>query len=77
VTTNIFSIVEGQPLSARVQCNRQIELCRGNWHTRVETTSIMTSDLNHFHLTNVLDAYEGDVRVFTKSWTKNIPRDGL
>jgi hypothetical protein len=70
VTTNIFSIVEGQPLSARVQCNRQIELCRGNWHTRVETTSIMTSDLNHFHLTNVLDAYEGDVRVFTKSWTR-------
>ena len=75
VITNIFSIVEGQPLSARVQCNRQIELSRGDWHTRVEIMSIMTSDADHFHLTNVLDAYEGQVRVFTKSWTKEIPRD--
>jgi hypothetical protein len=75
VITNTFTITEGEPLSARVQCNRQIELSRGNWQTRVETLSVMTSDADFFHLTNILDAYEGQVRVFTKSWTKTIPRD--
>ncbi len=75
VIKNIFSIVEGQPLSARVQCDRQIEICREAWQTRVETTSVMTSDKDFFHLTNVIDAYEGQVRVFTKSWTQKIRRE--
>ena len=75
VITNIFSIVEGQPTSASVQCKRQIEISRGDWETRVETSSVMTSDKDYFHLTNILDAYEGQVRVFTKSWTRKIRRE--
>ncbi len=75
LTTNIYSIVEGQPLSARVQCDRRIEISRGDWHIRVETTSVMTSDAGHFYLTNNLDAYESQIRVFTKSWTRKIPRE--
>jgi hypothetical protein len=75
VITNIFSILEGQPTSARVECQRQIELFRGDWQTRVETSSVMTSDKDHFYLTNILDAYEGQVRVFTKSWTRKIRRE--
>ena len=73
--TNIFSIIEGQPLSAKVQCERKIEVSRGDWITRVETNSVMTSDETYFHLTNVLDAYEGQVLVFTKSWTRKILRE--
>jgi putative CocE/NonD family hydrolase len=75
VITNIFSIMEGQPTSARVECQRQIEISRGDWQTRIETSSVMTSDKAHFYLTNVLDAYEGQVRVFTKSWTRKIRRE--
>lgn len=75
VITNIFSIVEGQPLSAQVQCERKIEICRGEWQTRIQTYSLMTSDAEFFHLTNTLDAYEQNVRVFTRSWTKKIPRN--
>ena len=77
ITTNIYSIMEGKPLSARVQCDRKIELIRADWHTRIETKSIMTGDDKYFHLTNLLDAYEGQVRVFTKSWTKKIPRNNV
>ena len=73
--TNIFSIVEGQPASARVECKRQIEISRGDWGTRVETSSVMTSDKGDFYLTNILDAYEGQVLVFTKSWTRKIRRE--
>jgi uncharacterized protein len=72
--TNTFSIQERQPTSASVQCDRQIEISRGDWNTRVQTHSVMTGDQNYFYLTNILDAYEHDVRVFTKSWTKKIPR---
>jgi hypothetical protein len=75
VITNIYSISEGQPTTARVECQRQIAISRGEWETRVETSSVMTSDQNYFHLTNILDAYEGQVRVFTKSWTRKIPRE--
>jgi uncharacterized protein len=75
--TNTYSIVEGQPLSARAQCNRAIEISRDDWQTRVETSSVMTADADFFLLTNVLDAYEGAVRIFTKSWTCKIARQGV
>ncbi|HLO30251.1 MAG TPA: CocE/NonD family hydrolase [Anaerolineales bacterium] len=75
VITNTFSIVEGQPTSASVHCKRQIEISRGDWITRVETSSVMTSDQDYFYLTNLLDAYEGEGRVFTKSWTQKIRRE--
>jgi putative CocE/NonD family hydrolase len=75
VIINKFSIIEGQPTSAKVECTRQIEISRGEWVTRVETSSVMTSDEKYFHLTNVLDAYEGATRVFTKSWTRKIRRE--
>jgi hypothetical protein len=75
VITNSFSITERQPTSARVECRREIEISRDDWETRVETFSVMTSDKEYFHLTNVLDAYEGKTRVFTKSWTRKIRRE--
>jgi hypothetical protein len=75
LTTNTYSIAENDPLSARVECNRRIEISREDWQTRVETQSILTSDAGHFYLTNVLDAYEGQARIFTKSCTKMIPRN--
>lgn len=77
LVVNTYSIVEGEPLSASVKCERRFEISRDDWVTRVETSSVMTSDINHFHLTNVLDAYEGETRVFTKSWTSLIPRESV
>lgn len=73
--TNIYSITDRLPASATVECSRQIEISRGEWNTRVETSSLMTSDREHFYLTNVLNAYEGAVRVFAKTWTSKIRRD--
>lgn len=73
--TNQFSITEAQPTSATVQCDRQIEISRGAWQTRIETSSTMTSDDEFFHLTNILNAYLDQTRVFTKSWTQKIRRD--
>ena len=70
-----FTIVEADPLSARVRCDWTVEIGRGTWRTRVETPSTMSADAVAFRLTNVLDAYEGNARVSTKTWTKAVPRD--
>ena len=75
VVENLYSITEGQPLSAQVDCKRRIEISRGDWSVRVETQSTMTSDMEKFHLSNSLDAYEGETLVMTKRWTKSIDRN--
>jgi hypothetical protein len=75
--TETFRVREGDPLSVNQHFFTVTELQREEWHVRVETDSRMTADATHFYLSNRMDAYEGDVRVFTKSWTKAIPRDNV
>ncbi|MGD8965906.1 MAG: CocE/NonD family hydrolase [Anaerolineae bacterium] len=69
-----FSIVENDPLSASASSSGEMGLRRDDWEVRAETFSRMTADADHFHITNVLDAYEGNVRVFNKTWHVKIPR---
>lgn len=73
--TDTYSIVAGDPLSARVEAERTIALERGDWRVRVETRSCLTADATDFLVTNSLDAYEGDVRMFSKSYVRRIARD--
>jgi predicted acyl esterase len=75
VGTNTYSIVEGDPLSAEVRCERLMRVGRGSWQVTMETTSTMTADEETFFITNVLEAYEGDVRVFARTWDHQIARD--
>ena len=72
---DVFSITAGDPLSARAECRRSVSFQRGDWRVHVETASTLTADAKTFHLTNVLDAYEGAVRVFAKTWHLAVPRD--
>lgn len=69
-----FLIHEQEPLAARTVSTGRMGLKRDDWEITAETFSEMTADADHFHLTNVLDAYEGKVRVFTKTWHLKIPR---
>ncbi|HXV43605.1 MAG TPA: CocE/NonD family hydrolase C-terminal non-catalytic domain-containing protein, partial [Anaerolineae bacterium] len=75
ITTNSYTITEGDPLSAAVRCEQFLAYQRGDWRIRIATTSTMTADATHFHITSLLDAYEGATRIFTKSWTFSVPRD--
>jgi hypothetical protein len=43
--------------------------------TRVETRSTLTATRERFHLTNAVDAYEGETRLAARTWTRSIPRD--
>jgi putative CocE/NonD family hydrolase len=71
-----YTIVEDDPLSAHVRCERRLGLGRGDWRVRLETVSEMSADATHFHLKNTLIAYEGDVEIFARSWLTSIARDG-
>ncbi len=73
---DVWEIVDGDPLSALVTCEREIELGRGEWRTRVKTASTLSADAERFHVTNAIDAFEGTTRVFAKAWSRSIERDG-
>ncbi|MEZ5121128.1 MAG: hypothetical protein R2736_06075 [Solirubrobacterales bacterium] len=71
----VFSIVDGDPLSARVECRRRITVRRPDWETRIEVTAVMTADADRYHVSSTLDAYEGDTRVHSAAHAAAIPRD--
>jgi hypothetical protein len=72
-----YRIVEGDPLSAGVRVRCESTLAREDWHTRVETDSRMTATASEFLVSHTLDAYEGDERVYARTWTLTFPRDGV
>lgn len=71
----VYSIVEDDPLSASVRFRAVTGMARGDWRVRAEVESSMTADADAFHVTSALDAYEGDERVFARTWTHAFPRD--
>ena len=67
-TNNRYDTVRGEVFSTR-------EFARGDWVLRTETRTVLTSTTTHFRVRATLDAYEGDARVFAKSWDEIIARD--
>ncbi|MBO0518385.1 hydrolase CocE/NonD family protein, partial [Streptomyces beijiangensis] len=49
-----FRLVEGDPLSATVESEREETLSRGEWAVRVHTRSRMTADAHEFCVVNHL-----------------------
>ena len=73
---NTFVIKENDPLSARVTCEWELNVGRGeDWDTKLDTYSEMWSDETTFYLVNTMTAYEKGEQIFTKTWKKEIPRD--
>jgi hypothetical protein len=72
-----YRIVDGDPLSAAVESRCSSTLARDAWHARVDTQSTMTSTATEFIVNQRLDAYEGDERVYSRTWELSFPRDGV
>ena len=77
VFTRELAIREDDPLSARATMVQSYETGRGDWRVRIEARARMTSSAAAFHLTADLDAYEGETRVFSRTWTAEVPRNGV
>ncbi|MGI9334465.1 MAG: CocE/NonD family hydrolase [Gammaproteobacteria bacterium] len=74
--TERYEIRDGEPLAAKAETHYAIAIERGRWRTRTETHTVMSATDDEFLITATLDAYEGDVRIFARSYDARIPRDG-
>ena len=72
---NIYRIKEGDPLSASVQCDWTLTVGRGEWQTRLESTSTMKADEEKFYVSSQLRALEGDVVVYDTTRNFEVERD--
>ncbi|MFW5679715.1 MAG: CocE/NonD family hydrolase [Pseudomonadota bacterium] len=59
--------------SGEVRTERGLE--RGDWSIRTVTRTLLTATATTFQVEADLDAYEGNKRVFCRSWHEVIPRD--
>ena len=70
-----YTIKDGDPLSARAENRYAISFERGDWSLRTESETIVSATGDDFLVTAALDAFEGDTRVFTRTWSAKVPRD--
>ncbi len=73
--SDVFEITNHEPLSATARSERFVTISRDGWLTRVELQATMTADGADFILDHSLDAYDGDDRISSRTWSTRIPRD--
>jgi hypothetical protein len=69
--TETYSLVDDDPNSARGETYCLREFHSGDWHTR----TVLTSDVEKFFIHATLDAWEGEERVFSRNWRREVGRD--
>jgi putative CocE/NonD family hydrolase len=66
----------GNPTAARAEADYDIRHSHGQgWNTRIRTHSAISCTAADFIVEADLEAFEGDIRIFSRSWTQRIPRD--
>jgi len=70
-----FRIGEMDPLSARAEVVQMTQFKRGSWSVRIETDVCLSASTEVFQIQANLYAYEGDRRLFSKKWNREVPRD--
>jgi hypothetical protein len=76
LSTNRYTIVEGDPLSASAEHELVTALRRGDgWDVRCVASGSLTATATHFHVSTSLEAYEGDSPAWQRTWTFAVPRD--
>jgi putative CocE/NonD family hydrolase len=61
--------------SLRGWCEWVRSFRRGDWCVRTQSRTLLIADRTHFRIRATLDAFEGDSRLFARSWDTSIPRD--
>ncbi len=71
------AIHPADPLRARAAMRQRTELARGAWNVAVETEITLACTQSAFTVAARLEAWEGDARVFARTWDERVPRRGL
>ena len=75
-STEKFEVAEGDPLSATGDFSWTWIFERDDWKVRTDSRIKLTSTKTNFIVYATMDAYEGDKRVFSRSYDYSIPRKG-
>src|SRR5262249_44510138 len=71
-----YRIHPDDPTSARADMDYDLHHHHDQgWDTRIRTHSAVTCTATAFIIEADLAAFEGDIRIFSRSWTERIPRD--
>lgn len=73
--TDSYSIVESDPLSARVRCTRETRSTGPDRDWRITAESEMSCDEHSFFITETYAAYDRDELIFERTRTHTVPRD--
>jgi hypothetical protein len=76
-STERFSYTYDNLSSLRGETRWHMRFKREDWQVSTYTHTILTATESHFRVQAVLDAYEGESRVFSQSWDRWIPRDHM
>ena len=74
VGREVWTIREGDPLSAHGETHWTETLSRDGWGVRTETMSSLTCDAESFHVRARIEAYEGDRLVYERDHATSVPR---
>jgi len=69
-----YAIVEGDPLSASVRCERTMETGGPGWATTTEIDTTMSCDDRAFHVHTRLRARDEQALFFERAWSWSTPR---
>jgi len=75
VVTERYDIRPDDPLSARADVATTLRMRRGAWRVETRTRTVLTATREEFRVQASLDAFEGEARVFCRSWNTAVPRD--
>jgi putative CocE/NonD family hydrolase len=71
-----YRIHPGDPTSARMEADYElIHRHPQDWNTTIRTRSAIACTTTDYIVEADLEAFEGDRRIFSRSWTEKIPRD--
>jgi putative CocE/NonD family hydrolase len=69
-----FSIVESDPLSARVELSQRMVMRRDDWSVRIESRTRLTATTELFQFSGDVEAFEGDNLFDRRVWNVSVPR---
>jgi len=67
-------INDNDPLSAESDCFYNLQLKRSDWKINTKVKLKLSATSEAYKLTGLLEAYENDIRIYTRNWNYSIPR---
>ncbi|WP_101065785.1 CocE/NonD family hydrolase [Roseovarius salinarum] len=74
-TRESYSYTGNDYATLRGEVAQERHFRRGEWDARTVTHTTLTATEGTFQIRATLDAYEGDARIFARSWDEEVPRD--